>query len=114
MTDTKQSAIEAVKTAFFDEWPCLCATEMFCRPLSPHEIDEDTIDACFHAALIAFRQWLEDEGLVVVPREATYKMMVNGQREMEAAEDPNSDGGYASDIYRAMIAAAPDTLGETK
>lgn len=61
-------------------------------------------------ALSALRQWMEDEGLAIVPRETTYEMMLHGQHEMESAEDPNSDGGYASDIYRAMIAAAPDAL----
>jgi hypothetical protein len=68
------------------------------------------------AALSALRQWLADEGLVVVPREETDKMIF-------AAEDVlalSRRGGAVSQtlvspaagIWEAMIAAAPDALRE--
>jgi hypothetical protein len=68
------------------------------------------------AALAAFRQWLDAEGLVCVPREATDKMVF-------AAEDVlalSKRGGAVSQtlvspaagIWEAMIAAAPDVLGK--
>jgi len=68
------------------------------------------------AAILAFRQWMEAEGLVCVPREATDKMTF-------AAEDVlalSKRGGAVSQtlvspaagIWAAMIAAAPDPLGD--
>jgi hypothetical protein len=69
------------------------------------------------AALSAFRQWLEENGLVCVPREATDKMIF-------AAEDVLALGrrsgatisqalvSPAAGIWEAMIAAAPDPLGD--
>jgi hypothetical protein len=63
------------------------------------------------AALSVLRQWLADEGLAVVPREATAPMADVGAeaRWQSAVRDANN----VREIYRAMIAAAPDAL-ETK
>jgi len=69
-------------------------------------------DAEADAALSAFRQWLADEGLVVVPRKATEEMLINGAR---AHDDFFSQPGpYARTkaVHRAMIDAAPDVLGK--
>jgi hypothetical protein len=56
------------------------------------------------AAILALRDWLEAEGLVVVPREATERMQFIGNEYMPS-------GGSAF-VYRTMIAAAPDALRE--
>ena len=62
-------------------------------------------------AILALRQWLAYEGLVVVPREATAPMADVGAeaRWQSAVRDANN----VREIYRAMISAAPDAL-ETK
>jgi hypothetical protein len=58
------------------------------------------------AALSALRQWLTDEGLVVVPREAT--------AEMKAALMAKSplNAMRCKLAWDHMIAAAPDVLGK--
>ena len=99
----KQNLIETVKLAFWDEWPCSCETQTYCRALSPHEVDEATIDACFQAAILAYHQWLANQRLVVVPREITGDMA-------DAMECEFSTEGQ----WHAALAAAPDILGETK
>jgi hypothetical protein len=54
------------------------------------------------AAVLALRQWMDAEGLVCVPRDATEEM-----------SDASPFGhGLASHTWAAMIAAAPDVLGE--
>jgi hypothetical protein len=55
------------------------------------------------AAILALREWLEAEGLVVVPREATGWMLAHG-------ENDNIAGCHMDEIWRSMIAAAPDAL----
>lgn len=57
------------------------------------------------AAILAFRQWLEDEGLVCVPREATEEVRWIGIK-------VRHEGASVGEIYAAMIAAAPDPLGD--
>ena len=59
------------------------------------------------AALSALRKWLADEGLVVVPREATGEMAKVGTeaRWQSAVRDANN----VREIYRAMLSAAPAT-----
>jgi hypothetical protein len=70
------------------------------------------------AALSALRQWLADEGLVVVPSEPTVGMFRALTLSQVGDDDQNyrlgcwALGSFASD-YAAMIAAAPDAL-ETK
>ena len=68
------------------------------------------------AALSALRQWLADEGLVVVPREGTPEMWRAAQMNSEVGAYVCSNWAEAYDcieqIYRVMIAAAPDALGE--
>ena len=69
-------------------------------------------------ALSALRQWLADEGLVVVPREATVAMT----HAVWTTDLPRPDmhGDYADldvqmaarDVWHSMIAAAPDALRE--
>lgn len=56
-------------------------------------------------AINAFRQWLADEGLVVVPREATDAMLAHGNMD-------NIAGCHMDEIWLSMIAAAPDVLGK--
>jgi hypothetical protein len=55
------------------------------------------------AVLSAFRAWLEVEGLVVVPREATQEMT-------GAVLDACAPRSEIMKTYAAMIAAAPDAL----
>lgn len=54
-------------------------------------------------ALSALRQWLADEGLVVVPREPTPRMF-------EANSKCTTQELWAGIGWAAMIAAAPDAL----
>ena len=71
----------------------------------------------FDASIFAFRTWLADKGLVVVPREPTVGMF----RALTLSQMDNDDlkfklgcwalGSFASD-YAAMIAASPDVLGK--
>ena len=58
------------------------------------------------AAILALRQWLADQGLVVVPRDATQEMT-------GAVLDACAPRLEIMKTYAAMIAAAPDAL-ETK
>ena len=77
------------------------------------------------AVILALREWLEERGLVVVPREATLEMLFKGEEAMAAkdvdlimrrkdgkasATETVLDTLYAGDVWSAMIAAAPDTL----
>jgi hypothetical protein len=60
------------------------------------------------AAILALRQWMDAEGLAIVPKEATEKMLQHGLGDFD---------GYANAtdirfLYRAMITAAPDVLGK--
>jgi hypothetical protein len=55
------------------------------------------------AALFAFRQWLADEGLIIVPAEPTPKML-------EANSNCTTPELWAGIGWAAMIAAAPDPL----
>ena len=56
-------------------------------------------------AIDALRQWLADQGLVVVPMEVTDEMLMSGI-ESDAIQHP----WEALDVWRRMIAAAPDAL----
>jgi hypothetical protein len=91
-------------------------------PAQPSEWDQAD------AAILALRQWMDAEGLVCVPRGATEEMLLKGEEEMakkdvalilrrkagEAdATETVLDSLYAGDVYTAMIAAAPDVLGDT-
>jgi hypothetical protein len=57
------------------------------------------------AAILAFRHWLADEGLVVVPGDVTDEMLMSGI-ESDAIQHP----WEALDVWRRMIATAPDAL----
>ncbi len=59
-------------------------------------------------ALATFREWMEKNGLAVVPREATIDMLERGTE-----SDHIRHTWEALDVWRWMITAAPDTLGET-
>lgn len=61
------------------------------------------------AAILALRQWLADEGLVVVPIHSTLQMDEAGSKEarMAHAEGISVD---AEVMWDFMIAAAPDAL----
>jgi aspartate aminotransferase-like enzyme len=87
---TKQSAIEALTAA-------LEAIET----AGPYPNSAARADA----ALAAFRQWMDAEGLVCVPREATQEMT-------GAVCEPGEDRRIAMKLYALMIAAAPDPLGD--
>jgi hypothetical protein len=65
----------------------------------PYPNDERIADA----ALAAFRAWLADEGLAIVPKKATGAMF-------SAALQRDDHGDLYHGIYGAMIAAAPDAL----
>ena len=80
----KQSLIEAVKLAFWDEWPCSCETQTYCRALSPHEVDEPTIDACFQAAILAFLKACESEAVIDICADAA-RHWVSEQSEAAAS-----------------------------
>ena len=64
---------------------------------------EDRVDI----AIDALRQWLADEGLVVVPRDPSDEMAETGWSVRGTQFEPTPD---AQEIYRVMIAAAPDAL----
>ena len=71
------------------------------------------INIAADAALSALRQWLADQGLVVVPRDATQEM--NSASYMLYMREKNNDSAWSGKknghlIYAAMIAAAPDAL----
>jgi hypothetical protein len=62
------------------------------------------------AALYALRTWLDANGLVCVPREATNEMLVLGGR---SADDFRSQPGpypRTKAVWKSMISAAPDAL----
>jgi hypothetical protein len=70
--------------------------------------------ACRHlaeAALSALRQWLADEGLVVVPKLPSEDQFRAGSAFRYAVERHGRK--ETAGIYEAMISAAPDAL-ETK
>jgi hypothetical protein len=77
------------------------------------------------AAILALREWLEERGMVVVPREAPLEMLFKGEEAMAdkdvalimrrkdgkaSATETVLDTLYAGDVWSAMIAAAPDAL----
>ena len=68
--------------------------------------DAARVEKLGDAALSALRQWMEDEGLAIVPKKATGAMF-------SAALQRDDHGDLYHGIYTAMIAAAPDAL-ETK
>jgi hypothetical protein len=68
-------------------------------------------DLTVDEAILALRQWLADEGLVVVPAMPTEQMQKVGSEARWVTPLMNPDSPF--DMYRAMIAAAPDAL-ETK
>ena len=63
-------------------------------------------------ALSAFRQWLADEGLVVVPAWPTSNMLIDGHKHRENFYSLSGPYARTKAVYTAMIAAAPDALGE--
>jgi hypothetical protein len=69
------------------------------------------------AALSALRQWMEDEGLVCVPKQGTPAMWQAAQMNSEVGQYVCSNWAEAYDcieqLYRVMISAVPDAL-ETK
>jgi len=60
------------------------------------------------AALATFREWLKQNGLVVVPREATHDQMTHAMLFRSVNERPPHVYDTAG-VYRTMIAAAPVT-----
>jgi hypothetical protein len=60
-------------------------------------------------ALATVREWLEKNGLAVVPRDPSDAMAEAGWSVRGTQFEPTPD---AQEIYRAMIAAAPDVLGK--
>lgn len=60
-----------------------------------------TEDAAY--ALAAHDEWMREQGMVMVPVEATARMAVAGANERE-----NGDGELHARKWRAMIAAAQD------
>ena len=74
---------------------------------------QDDCREAARAAILALRQWMDAEGLVVVPREATERMFRAGS--LFRLTSPVEVSGYKDTvgIYAAMIAAAPDALKAT-
>lgn len=68
------------------------------------------------AALSALRTWLDEQGLVIVPRKATSPMVEQGYYHSFSLWMPNESIQDSYDIARAqweaMIAATPDALGK--
>ena len=65
------------------------------------------------AAILALRQWMDAEGLVCVPKTITPEMawcLENNFAEPLPASQLHANNWQ--DAYTAMIAAAPDVLGE--
>ena len=65
------------------------------------------------AAILALRQWMDAEGLVCVPKTITAEMawcLENNFAEPLPASQLHANNWQ--DAYTAMIAAAPDVLGE--
>ena len=60
-------------------------------------------------ALATVREWLEKNGLAVVPRDPSDAMAEAGWSVRGTQFEPTPD---AQEIYRAMIAASPDVLGK--
>jgi hypothetical protein len=85
-------------------------TEAIAKAIYRHP-NRDVLDAHNIAgdALATFREWLADEGLVVVPIHSTLQMDEAGSKEaqMAHAEGISVD---AEVIWDFMIAAAPDVL----
>ena len=59
------------------------------------------------AALATFREWLEQNGMVVVPREATTSMVMHASL-VEVDDIELTPSEYRA-AWQAMIAAAPDS-----
>lgn len=75
--------------------------------------DETDFGTVADAALATFRTWLAENGLVVVPVEATEEMHNFGQTTIQAGHDAEY-GASATCVYRDMIAAAPAVDGLTQ
>ena len=100
--DTKQSAIEAAAEAIRRQ-----------GGFSDDKYEHGWSIGYARAAILALRQWMDAEGLVVVPREATERMFRAGS--LFRLTSPVEVSGYKDTvgIYAAMIAAAPDALKAT-
>ena len=61
-------------------------------------------------AILALRQWLADEKLVVVPKKCTEDMAGYAGARAEARGDIRMFPGEYRHAWEAMIAAAPDVL----
>jgi len=59
------------------------------------------------AALATFREWLEQNGLVVVPRKATEEMIAHASL-VEVDDIELTPSEYRA-AWQAMISAAPDS-----
>jgi hypothetical protein len=119
MSQDKQSAIEAAARAVANHltpgWEKIHADKTHWHAThgmlegiysDENEPFQDDCREAARAAILAFRQWLADEGLVVVPREAT--------AEMKAALMAKSplNAMRCKLAWDHMIAAAPDVLGK--
>ena len=59
------------------------------------------------AALATFREWLAENGLVVVPREATASMVMHAS--LVEVDDIELTPSEYQAAWQAMLAAAPDS-----
>jgi hypothetical protein len=64
--------------------------------------------------IAALRQWLKENGLVIVPREATEKMWIAGADKYAQIGSNNLLVGDFESIWTAMLSAAPDPLEPDK
>jgi hypothetical protein len=72
------------------------------------------------AAILALREWLEERGLAIVPKDPKLAMLdALGACAQRITIDPEDDQAWKAtafnglSMYRAMIASAPDALKST-
>lgn len=107
---------ERLAEAIYKEQPVANWTEGHSgEPIEWGKVFSDHIrDRCLRqsdAALSAFRQWLEDKGLKIVPRQATVDQMPEVKLPMDV-ELFCQTMQTCADLYGVMVAMAPDPLGD--
>jgi hypothetical protein len=103
---TKQSAIEAVAAAVGSYlYPPSEGYPQYEEMV--HEAT-DILHSCARAAILGLRQWMDAEGLVVVPKKCTDDMAGYAGARAEARGDIRMLPGEYRDAWEAMIYAAPD------
>ena len=110
MSQDKQSAIEAAARAMCQNHH-MPADDLVRTPDGQSVPYWTEFEGDARAAILALRQWLADQKLVVVPREATSHMCTHASL-VEVDDIELTPSEYRA-AWQAMISAAPDAL-ETK